>query len=168
MKKTTADAKTNATNNKNVNKNAIKDASKKAGGNTKENGKATSKRKRTTAKEREEFFNLVKEKMGDLPAVGLWGDHATVDTEDYIFNGRHFRIFPIKVQRVNEDTGKMYYKRTGFYAAFDMDRIKPNTVVNIEVPAGKGGLFCGSGAWQVAFMSRELGVKKVRVMSREQ
>lgn len=147
------------------NESSKKDTAKNTG-KTVKNGagkKGNKKPRRATSEERKKFFDLVKEQLGDLPAVGFWGNKSFVDSEDYIFEGRHFKILPVRVMRVNEENGKFYKRRTGFYMAFDMDRIQPNSNVTIKVPEGKERMFCGSGAWQVADASRKLGVAKVRV-----
>ncbi len=112
---------------------------------------------------RNEFFQLIKAKMGEFQAVGFWGNNAWVDTEDYIFEGRHFKVFPVRLLRTNENNGKFYKRRTGFYMAFDMDKIESGSVVEIKVPAGKEKMFCGSGGWLVKAASRNLGVKKIVV-----
>lgn len=118
-----------------------------------------------TRKQSLEFFELAKSKLNGMTAVGFWGERHRVDAEDFIFDGQHIKVLPVKVLcNDRKEEGKTVKRRTGFYVAFDVDKIELNSIVELKVPKDKKGMFVGTGAWQVAHWCRKLGLKKINVV----
>lgn len=120
--------------------------------------------KNNTRKQREEFLQLVKDKLNGELAVGFYGNHYRNKVEDFLLNGQHIKVLPVKViQKDENEEGKTQKKYTGYFAAFDVDEIELNSEVELKVPNKKIGMFVGKDAWQVAEWCRKLGLKKIKV-----
>lgn len=117
-----------------------------------------------TRKQREEFLQLVKEQLNGERAVGFYGNHYRNKVEDFFLDGRHIKVLPVRVLRKDEkDEEKTVKKYTGYYVAFDVDKIELNSEVELKVPSEKTRMFVGTKAWQVAEWCRKLGLKKIKV-----
>ena len=121
----------------------------------------TGQRKQQTAKRRE-IFDMAVRQLGEEQAVGIWGERKFVDSEDYIFEGRHIKILPVKLLG-KEDGGKTIKHRNGFYAVFDVDKCQLNSEVVLKAPAGRAAMFVGTKGWQLREWCKKLGLKKIVV-----
>lgn len=117
-----------------------------------------------TRKQREEFLQLVKDQLNGKKAVGFYGNHYRNTVEDFFLEGRHIKVLPVRVLRKDEkEEGKTQKRYTGYYAAFDVDKIELNSEVELKAPTEKTRMFVGTKAWQVAEWCRKLGLKKIKV-----
>lgn len=103
------------------------------------------------------FFNITTAWLKDMPAVGFFSNlHCS--GEDLIFDNRHIKVLPVKAI-----DGKKT-KRTKFYIAIDVDKVELNSSLELKVPKYKKGLFIGTGAWQVAYWCKKLGLRHIDVV----
>lgn len=117
-----------------------------------------------TRKQREEFLQLVKEQLNGKLAVGFYGNHYRNKVEDFFLDGQHIKVLPVRVLRKDEkEEGKTQKRYTGYFAAFDVDKIELNSEVELKAPKEKTRMFVGTKAWQVAEWCRKLGLKKIKV-----
>ena len=75
-----------------------------------------------------------------------------------------FRI--LRVGRIPKDSeGEITY--TNWYAVFNVTELTPESIITLEVPKGKEGLFAGTGMWQRGYWCEALGVKSISIVGTE-
>lgn len=117
-------------------------------------------------KKREEFFQRVKECLGERQAVAFYDEsYAFYDIAngfqmDYVCGEDRIKAIPVIIPRLRG--GENY---TNWYACFNANKIELNSVVRLEkVPKGKAGMFIGTKAWQTKEWCRNLGIKFIQVV----
>lgn len=113
---------------------------------------------------RKEFFQLANQELNGMLAVGFFRNGRNTDVEDLIFEGKHIKVLPVKVRMFDKVKKKEFEKKTGFFAAFDVDNIELNSVVEIKVPKGRVSMFVGKDAWQLRQWCKKLGIKRINVV----
>lgn len=111
-------------------------------------------------KKSEEFFQRVKECLGERQAVAFYDESDFESQMDYVCGEDRIKAIPVVIPRLRG--GKKY---TNWYACFNANKIELNSVVKLEkVPKGKAGMFIGTKAWQTKEWCRKLGVKFIQVV----
>lgn len=108
---------------------------------------------------RRSLLRMSKSKLnGDLAAGFYYG--TTVE-EQYLFLwGESIKVFPVRyLKKSSQDKVASKYA-----VAFDMKKIKLNSVVELKVPKGQMGLFAGRHHWQVKEWCKQLGLKYIKIV----
>lgn len=103
------------------------------------------------------FFDIATSRLADMPAVGFFSTKRCIG-EDIIFDNRHIKVLPVKAIEDKKT------KRTKFYIAIDVDKVELNSSLELKVPKYKKGFFIGTGAWQVAYWCKKLGLRHIDVV----
>ena len=116
--------------------------------------------------QKEEFLRLVKKQLNGNKAVGFYGNHYKAEAEDFFLDdGQHIKVLPVRVLRKDKkEEGKTNKCYTGYYVAFNVNRIELNSEIELKAPRDKTRMIVGTGAWQVAEMCRKLGLKSIKVV----
>lgn len=91
-------------------------------------------------------------------AVGLYFKGYNIYEGNLILNGDYIKIFPIWIPGLYN---RQYY--TGWIAAFDIKKIKPNSSISIKIPKQARGLFEGPNKIIEEWCTK-LGVKSMEVV----
>lgn len=115
-------------------------------------------------KKKEEFFQRVKECLGERQAVAFYDETYYFNRfefePDYVCGEDRIKAIPVIIPRLN---GEESY--TNWYACFNANKIELNSVVKLEkVPKRKVGLFKGTNTWQIKEWCQKLGVKFIQVV----
>lgn len=117
--------------------------------------------KEETAKQGEEWYNIVRKIVAGKQAVGAhFADLSEEMAEMISNNSEEIKVMPV---RNNAD------HKTGYYAIFNLCEIdgrERSDSITMEVPAEKSRLFCGANMWHLKEWVRtpwlrKLGVRKI-------
>lgn len=112
-------------------------------------------------KQQHDFIQRMKNLLRGRTAIGFRPtNNLEISEEGKNFSNGIDNLFLLPVMN-DTASGR---KETGWYAVFDVNKIKLDTSrIILEVPKGHGGKFIGKGAWQVRSWSYKLGVSVIRV-----
>ena len=105
-----------------------------------------------------ELYPKIKKALDGRKACGYY--QLKIIQEDIIVDDDHFKMIPVELPR----GGISLDEYTGWYAVFDVNKIELDSVLTLEVPKGKEGLFVGRNGWQAKAWCKQLGVKRINVV----
>ncbi len=130
-------------------------------------------KKKTYAEKADNLWQEASQKILGKQAVGIFNtDFYSLSqlqfsrTESLDGSDRERCILFLNVQRmIPTKSGGFEKVHTRWYAAFDMKKIAPNSIVTLYVPKEKIGLFSGKWKWQLKEWCKELNVKYIHVVA---
>ncbi len=119
--------------------------------------------KAETEKQREQWYNTVREVVAGKQAVGKYFEDLSEEMAELISNNsEEIKVVPV---RNNAD------KETGYYAIFNLCEIEGrewSDYITMEVPAEKSRLFAGANKWHLKEWTKtpwlhKLGVRRINL-----
>ncbi len=113
-----------------------------------------------------ELSQQVLEALSNKQAVGIFNSNLD-DSDEIVLYNENLDVRILRVKKISKD--KLDKKIcTNWYAAFNMSKIFPEAIITLEVPKTKEGLFAGLKRWQLKEWCKELNVKYINIVGKEE